>query len=76
MEKMQIVRPDGIEYGEMSHEEIGEATSLNEMAFQVYVDYRFNRVSGENTHEASMKAMRDWDAMMRGEISIEEYEKG
>jgi len=71
----KIVAADGFEYGEVTEAEYAEATSLGDMAFQIYVDRRFNLIDGEN-HEEAMKSMKDWDAMMRGEISIEEYEKG
>jgi hypothetical protein len=71
----KIVASDGFEYGEVTDAEHAEATSLGEMAFQIYVDRRFGLKVG-GSHEEAMKEMKDWDAMMRGEISMEEYEKG
>ena len=76
MTKMvKIVGNNGYVYGEVTEAEYAEATSINEMAFQIYVDFRLGMTTGENSHEDAMKEMKDWDAMMRGEIPIEEYEK-
>jgi hypothetical protein len=73
---VKIVAADGFVYGEVTEAEYADATSINELAFQVYVDRRFGLVNGARSHEEAMKAMREWDAMMRGEVSVEEYEKG
>jgi hypothetical protein len=73
MTKMvKVVAGNGYEYGEMSESDMAEARSINDMAFNVYVDFRFNMKGGENSHEDAMKVMKSWDAMMRGEEEWEE----
>jgi hypothetical protein len=61
------------ELGELTDAEYADAVSINEMAFQVYLDRRFN-LNGGADHATAMTAMREWDAMMRGEMTMEEYD--